>query len=89
MDLGIRDVSKWSARMREPMEMVYGVEYFPKLWSEWIDGMENIYEKNDGNICKDELANIEAETLILHGNNDKMIAAEHIRHLRRAIKNTS
>lgn len=75
--------------MREPMEKVYGVEYFPKIWSEWIEGMENIYEKNGGNICKDELANIEAETLILHGKHDKMIAAEHIPYLRRSIKNTS
>lgn len=75
--------------MREQMEKVYGAEYFPKLWSEWVDGMENIYEQNSGNICKDELQNIEAETLILHGNHDKMIAAEHIPHLRRFIKNTS
>lgn len=85
----MRDVSKWSARMREAMEEIYGVEYFPKLWSEWIEAMENIYEKNGGNICKDELANIEAETLILHGKHDKILASEHVRHLRRSIKNTS
>ena len=30
----VEDVSNWSARMREPMEAVYGVEGFPKLWFE-------------------------------------------------------
>ena len=28
----VEDVSNWSARMRQPMEAVYGVEGFPKLW---------------------------------------------------------
>ena len=32
--LQVEDVSKWSPRMREPMEAVYGVEGFPKLWFE-------------------------------------------------------
>ena len=30
----VEDVSNWSARMRQPMEAVYGVEGFPKLWFE-------------------------------------------------------
>ena len=32
--LQVEDVSKWSPRMREPMEAVYGVEGFPNLWFE-------------------------------------------------------
>ena len=32
--LQVEDVSKWSPRMREPLEAVYGVEGFPKLWFE-------------------------------------------------------
>lgn len=85
---GIRDVSKWSAKMREPMEKVYGVDYFPQLWSEWIDGMLNIYKINNGDICKTELNRIQAKTLILHGAKDPMVAAEHIPFLRKSIQNS-
>ena len=38
----VEDVSNWSARMREPMEAVYGVEGFPKLWFE----TENVQRKS-------------------------------------------
>lgn len=85
---GIRDVSKWSPKMREPMEKVYGIDYFPQLWSEWVDGFLNISKVNDGNICKEQLPHIQAKTLILHGAKDPMIAAEHIPFLRKSIKNS-
>lgn len=84
---GIRDVSKWSQKMREPMEKMYGAE-FPQLWSDWIDGMLQIYRENDGDICKNELKAIRAKTLIVHGAKDPMVAAEHIPFLRNSIKNT-
>lgn len=74
--------------MREPMEKMYGVEYFAQLWSEWVDAFISIYEKNNGNICKDELSQIEAKTLIVHGAKDPMIAAEHVPFLRKSIRNT-
>lgn len=82
----IRDVSKWSAKMREPMEKVYGVEYFPQLWSEWIDAMVQLFEKNNGDICKNLLRDIEAKTLIVHGAKDPMVLAEHIPFLRKSIQ---
>lgn len=85
---GIRDVSKWSAKMRAPMENLYGVEYFPQLWSEWIDGMKQLCERNNGDICKSELGDIQAKTLIVHGAKDPMILAEHIPFLRKSIKTT-
>lgn len=85
---GVRDVSKWSSKMREPMEKVYGPEYFAELWSQWIDGVLRIFNERKGDICTDELASIEAETLILHGAKDPMIAAEHVPFLRKAIKRT-
>lgn len=84
----IRDVSKWSARMREPMEKIYGKEGFPKIWSAWVDGMLNIYKRRNGDICKEVLGNIQADTFILHGTKDPMIAAEHVPHLMSAIKRT-
>uniref|UniRef100_A0A1L8DBN7 AB hydrolase-1 domain-containing protein n=1 Tax=Nyssomyia neivai TaxID=330878 RepID=A0A1L8DBN7_9DIPT len=81
----IRDVNKWSEKMRKPMEEVYGKEEFPRLWSEWIDAMLEIYEKNNGNICKELLEKIKCPTLILHGEKDPMIMAEHIPYLMKNI----
>lgn len=74
--------------MRAPMEQMYGVEYFPLLWSEWIDGMKQIYEKNNGDICKNALADIKAKTLIVHGAKDPMILPEHVPFLMENIKTT-
>lgn len=83
----IRDVNKWSPRMREPMEKVYGVEAFPKLWSAWVDAAVAIYKERQGDFCCTEVTQIRAPTFILHGKKDPMIAAEHIPYLRERIKN--
>ncbi|XP_052844221.1 valacyclovir hydrolase [Drosophila gunungcola] len=74
----IRDVAKWSPRMREPMEKVYGVERFPQLWAEWVDAACSFYDQKDGDFCRSEVEQIKAPTFILHGKKDPMIAAEHI-----------
>ena len=39
MILKVKDISQWSARMRAPMEAIYGVDYFPQLWNEWSDAI--------------------------------------------------
>lgn len=72
--------------MRESMEQVYGVDGFPKLWSDWIDAMLNLHRTNDGSICKDDVQHIKAKTLILHGLKDSMVAPEHIPFLCNTIK---
>lgn len=72
--------------MREPLEKVYGVEYFPQLWSEWIDAMKQLYEKNNGDICSSDLGKITAKTLIVHGAKDPMILPQHVPFLRENIK---
>ncbi|XP_055697030.1 valacyclovir hydrolase-like [Phlebotomus papatasi] len=82
----IRDVSKWSERMRKPMEEVYGVEDFPKLWGEWIDALMRIYKEKDGNLCKHLLKSISCPTLILHEQKDPMIVPEHVPYLLDNIK---
>lgn len=84
----IRDVSKWSARMREPMEKVYGVDGFPKVWSAWVDGMVGIYKQRNGDICKEVLDKIRVPTFILHGAKDPMIEPEHVPHLQNSIADT-
>lgn len=83
----IRDVSKWSARMREPMEKVYGVERFAELWAEWVDAASAFYTDRNGDFCKKEVELIKAPTFILHGKKDPMVAGEHIPYLRERIKN--
>lgn len=44
----MRDVSKWSARMRQPMEEVYGVQVFAKLWEAWVDGIAQFVHRPEG-----------------------------------------
>lgn len=45
---GIRDVSKWSARMRQPMEELYGAEVFAKTWEAWVDGIAQFAKRPEG-----------------------------------------
>lgn len=44
----VRDVSKWSARMRQPMEEVYGEQVFAKLWEAWVDGIAQFAHRPEG-----------------------------------------
>lgn len=82
----IRDVSKWSAKMREPMEKLYGAEKFRKNWETWVDTVKLIHKEKGGDLCKQHLKNITAETLILHGEKDPMLAKEHVPYLLKNIK---
>lgn len=87
--LGIRDVRKWSAKMRQPLEEIYGIEGFARLWSDWIDGLNAIARcSEDGDICRKALPLIRCPTLIVHGVKDPMIAAEHVPYLRKHIEHT-
>lgn len=84
----IRDVQKWSDKMRKPLEDLYGKEEFPKLWNEWIETLIQIYKTKDGNICKEMLKNIKCPTFIVHGAKDPMIVPEHVPYLQHHITNT-
>ncbi|XP_014219196.1 valacyclovir hydrolase-like [Copidosoma floridanum] len=84
----IRDINTWSERMRAPMIEVYGEEYFRKTWSDWIDGMKLIYQKNNGDICKADLTKIKCPTLIIHGQKDVMVLPEHPDYLKSKIENS-
>lgn len=78
---GIRDVNKWSAKMREPLEKVYGAEYFREIWANWIDALLKIYKEKNGDLCTQFLNEIKAEILILHGEKDPMLAKIHVPYL--------
>uniref|UniRef100_D3TLG8 Putative hydrolase n=1 Tax=Glossina morsitans morsitans TaxID=37546 RepID=D3TLG8_GLOMM len=83
---GVRDVKKWSARMREPMEKVYGAERFAEIWNEWVDAILNIHEKRKGDLCTKEIREIRARTFILHGKKDPMLAKEHVPYLKQHLQ---
>ena len=80
----VSDVSKWSDRMRRPMEEIYG-DKFPALWSAWCQAYRDYYTAG-GDICSTELSDIACPTLVLHGGKDSMVAGEHIHHLHTNIK---
>jgi len=55
----IRDVDKWSPRMRAPMEDVYGKEHFKELWNGWIDAYSSYLTNHDGDIVKERVKEIQ------------------------------
>lgn len=83
-----RDVSNWSQRMRETMERIYG-DSFQSLWSEWIDAMKDIYEKRkDGDLCLEEVKQVQCPTLIVHGAKDAMCPQFHADYLKENIRDS-
>lgn len=82
----IRDVKKWSEKMRKPLDDLYGADYFASTWSNWIDIFAKIMKERGGDLCKSKLDKIIAGTLILHGVKDPMISPEHVPYLLKNIK---
>jgi len=72
----IRDISKWSDKMKAPLIKLYSEKGLQEMWNGWCDTLIQISDKG-GDICKKQLAEIKCPTLILHGNKDPMVAAEH------------
>ncbi|CAL1592649.1 unnamed protein product [Knipowitschia caucasica] len=84
----VRDVSQWSARMRKPMEEVYGAEHFAKIWEDWVKGISEFGKRPKGNICMDLLPLITCPSLIIHGEKDPMVPAIHPQYLHEHIRNS-
>jgi len=82
----IRDVQKWSPRMRQPFIDLYGEQYFSDTWNAWVDSFQIILKENGGDICREALSKINAPTLILHGAQDPLVPMEHPVHLHKKIK---
>jgi len=80
--VGLKDVSKWSERMRKPMEEIYGQDTFPGLWGDFVDACQAIMVDRSGDICKDLLNKITCPTLIIHGQKDALVAEEHPKFLK-------
>ncbi|XP_043264348.1 valacyclovir hydrolase-like [Colletes gigas] len=78
----VRNIDTWPNEPRQPLVDYYGEEYFRKTWASWVDGFKNIYEKRDGNLCKELLPDIRCPTLIVQGSNDEGVPPEHPVYLR-------
>lgn len=85
----IRDVEKWSLRMKQPLIDLYGEKYFLNTWNAWIDSFHQILKEDKGNICREVLSKISAPTLILHGTKDPLVPLEHPFYLHKNIKYSS
>lgn len=78
----IKDLRNWSAKSREPLEKMYGVEGLRKLWSDFVDE----YSKLD-DICSKDLADITCPVYLLWGDKDPLVAGEHFDFFMKNIKN--
>ncbi|EFN81112.1 Valacyclovir hydrolase [Harpegnathos saltator] len=84
----VRSIDTWSEKMRTPMIKAYGEDYFRKTWSDWIDAMHKLYEKRNGDVCKQVLPKIRCPTLIVYGAKDMMVLPEHSEYLKQNIANS-
>ncbi|XP_037787084.1 valacyclovir hydrolase-like [Penaeus monodon] len=82
----LRDIDNWSPKMRAPLEAIYGRDYFKNAWESWVDTYIGIYHERDGDLCKDDLANIVCPTLIVHGIQDPVVPIEHPYYLHKNIQ---
>ncbi|KAM9832036.1 LOW QUALITY PROTEIN: exocyst complex component 2 [Neosynchiropus ocellatus] len=73
----VRDVSRWSARMRAPMEEMYGAQLFARTWEAWVDGVAQFARRPRGSICVELLPLISCPTLVVHGEKDPMVPGFH------------
>jgi len=83
-----RDLSMWSAHMREPMEKIHGKKKFPVILDGFGEAVKDIIENNKGDLCKTYLSKIDCPTLIIHGEKDPFVSIEHAEYLEKHIKNS-
>ncbi|XP_037078418.1 valacyclovir hydrolase-like isoform X2 [Pollicipes pollicipes] len=72
----VRDIDKWSERMKAPMLELYGEGYFRSTWNAWVDGISALKNTENG-ICRREATQVRCPTLLVHGAKDAMVPAEH------------
>ena len=86
----VRDISKWSPRMREPMERLYG-EDFPTLWSAWTDSFIGLYDDKErkGDLCIQEVKKVQCPSLVVHGLKDALCPLFHAEYLARELHDSS
>ncbi|XP_040840019.1 valacyclovir hydrolase-like [Ochotona curzoniae] len=83
---GIRDVSKWSEKVRQPLEALYGYDYLAKTCDQWVDGILQFKRFPEGSICRQLLPLVQCPTLIVHGEKDPLVPRFHADFLHEHIK---
>jgi valacyclovir hydrolase len=79
----MRSLSTWSERALEPMRAVYGSD-LESLWESYVAGLERIYAAG-GDLYRPLLSAVRCPTLILHGDKDPLVPAEHPEIIHRGI----
>lgn len=79
----IRNIDALPAEKKKQMIDMYGEEYLRKTWSDWMDAMIELYEK-DGDICKKAIPKILCPTFIISETKN----SEHSQFLERYIRNS-
>ena len=80
----IKDLNNWSPKAKQAFIDLYGEQLFVQMWNSFIDH----YCKYE-DICKTQLKNITQKCLILHGDEDPLVAKEHPKYLIENIKNST
>ncbi|XP_054447939.1 valacyclovir hydrolase isoform X1 [Pteronotus mesoamericanus] len=83
---GIRDVSKWSEKIKKPLETLYGYDYFAKTCEKWVDGIKQFKHLPDGSICRHLLPLVQCPTLIIHGEKDPLVPRFHADFIHKHVK---
>ncbi|XP_015524269.2 valacyclovir hydrolase [Neodiprion lecontei] len=83
---GLKDLDAWTERMMSPLAAIYGENYVRNVWPSWVDAMEEIYEKRNGDICSAFLEKIQCPTLIVHGEGDRLVKESHAAVIRNKIR---
>lgn len=81
----LKDISKWSKKMLEPMLALYQETYFSKMWLDYTDAAERIVA-DGGDLCREDLNKIVCPTLIVHGDKDPLVPSEYPSYLLEHIK---
>jgi len=86
----IRNIDLWSAKMKQPMVDIYGIDYFESMWHQWVDVFSTMEKDEKGiiNLYRESLKNIEAETLIIHGMKDRLVPLFQSEYLKENVKNS-
>ncbi|XP_057325789.1 valacyclovir hydrolase-like [Microplitis mediator] len=84
----MRDISKWSDKMKGPLVAIYGEEKLHKMWNSWADLMNEIFEHKKGDIARAEATKVKCPTLIVHGNKDIVVFPNQAAILNSSIRNS-
>uniref|UniRef100_A0A914XUZ3 AB hydrolase-1 domain-containing protein n=1 Tax=Plectus sambesii TaxID=2011161 RepID=A0A914XUZ3_9BILA len=85
---GVMDTSKWSEHSRRPYVEMYGEEYFQWAWANHLQARIDLFERHNGNKCREIVPFVPQPVLILHGKNDIYATQEHPDFFLRTLPNS-